>query len=384
MDESSETPTSLDRQIIQEIDFPDRMNSDLVEQWQDIPKFDKADPTKPEWQPTPLIPVEIQGFGQIHIKNEADKDSNRTGTVKDRAAWELAGIYRDFARQLEMDMREGSLQAGDLEKYLTHRFSLITSGNEGRAIAQRFAEHGLPPPKLILGQDTPTSVIEELKKERADIYLVDLSAELSPEDILKYSNNTSGVVTSEQRPVPWLEPQAVFYDWHVHEAFNENPDEIYVPYGSGRLMENYLYWQARTVQNRIDGKPDPRLRGDPSRVAKIDVFGGEPQEMDSVADKLTAQFKPFLIFKDRDIGYLLRWGRTGQNTKVYRKQNNEGVPEDRIQEAHQMLAQNGIEAEPSGAVGLALFLDRNEKGQVPKDKKILVVNSGKGLEAVSG
>lgn len=365
--------TELEREIKKEVEYPRFVNYEMVEKWGDgIPTFAEADPRAPEWKSTPVIPVDLSkdGLGEIFVKNEADRESNPTGTIKDRAAWELATLYRDYARALYLKIRTGTLDKKDLEQLVTPRLSLITAGNEGKAIAECFKQYDLPPPKLITGKDVRASIMAELLKLRADIYTTDLSRELTTADIKQISNNSDGIDITSIRAI---EPSSVFYDWHVHEAFNESPDEIYVPYGSGRLMENYLVWQARTMRNESEGRRDPRLKVPASKVIAMNVFGAEPSEYPSDADKLAAPFKPFLLFKDEDIDAVVNLSFTGSQT------GKSKITEEQIRQAHQLLASHGIEAEPSGAAGLGLYVDRFERGLVKKGKKSLIVNTGKGL-----
>ena len=105
---------------------------------------------------------------------------------------------------------------------------------------------------MLVDASIPQGRLERLQQLHADIYLADLARkELTPDEIKKLTNNKHGI---DLTSVVMIEPQAVLYDWHVYEALNESPDEIYVPYGSGRLFENYLTQQMRNARTR-----DPRL-----------------------------------------------------------------------------------------------------------------------------
>lgn len=365
--------TKLQREIKKEIEYPHFINYEIVEKWGDgIPAFAEADPVAPEWKATPVVHIDLSkdGLGEIFVKNEADRESNPTGTIKDRAAWELATLYRDYARALYLKIRTGALDKKGLERLVMPRFSLITAGNEGKAVAECFKKYDLPPPKLIIGKNTRSTIINELIKLRADVYIADLSSELTTEDIKQISNNSCGIdITSIQA----IEPSSVFYDWHVHESFNESPDDIYVPYGSGRLMENYLVWQARSMRNESKRRRDPRLKVSISKVITMNVFGAEPAEYPSEADKLVAPFKPFLLFKDEDINALVNLSFTGSET------GKNKITEEKIRQAYQLLTSHGIEVEPSSATSLALYIDRFEKGLVKSGRKTLIINTGKGL-----
>lgn len=194
--EKEKPPIPLERKVVKEIESPRFMNYELVEKWGDgIPTYREADPAYPEWRATPVIPIDLarEGYGEIFVKNEADPRSNRTKTIKDRAAWELATLYRDYARALYLKLRTGSLTRAELESMPVPRLSLITAGNEGRAVAEAFKPYDLPPPKLILDKSIPSSALEQLKKLHADIYQVDLTRkELTTDEIRKLSNNEKG------------------------------------------------------------------------------------------------------------------------------------------------------------------------------------------------
>jgi len=362
-----------ERNIVKEIEYPSTLNPELVDKWGDgIPVYSEADPNSPEWKETPVVSLDLtsEGFGEVHIKNEADRTSNPTGTIKDRAAWELATLYRDYARALYLKMRAGVLSREALAQTPVPRLSVLTAGNEGTAVAECFKQYDLPPPKLIVSQGLKDQIMKSLTSLRADIYTVNLSRELTGEDIKILSNNKGGVDITSARAI---EPSSVFYDWHVHESFSQNPNRIYVPYGSGRLMENYLVWQARTARNDIPGQRDPRLKTSTQKVISIDILGAEPTELNSQADKLTAPFKPFLLFRDEDINTLVNLSFTGKHTGI------EKVSEAEIELARQFFDQHRIDAEPSAAAGFGLYLKHYKAGLIDKSEKILIVNTGKGL-----
>ncbi|MEA2037538.1 MAG: PLP-dependent lyase/thiolase [Nanoarchaeota archaeon] len=356
----------LDRIVLKEIEYPKRMSWRLVEEWADIPLLSENDPNNPEWIPTPVVKADLSkyGYGTVYIKDESNKESNPTGTIKDRPAWDLATIGRDYARLLDLKLKAGVLN-GNVGSLSVPRLTLMTEGNAGTAIAERFEGHGLPPIKLIVNKNMPEERLNELMKLYADIYMIDLDQKaLSPEEIKMFSNNPNGL---DLTSVQIFEPHAVFYDWHVHEVFNEKPDEVYVPYGSGRLFENFLTWQYRNLRNQ-----DPRLKIQLSKLASMDIFGAEPEIRDSVADKLTKSFNPFTILDDNDVSGLITHSFSGDHTGTYK------VKEEKIKEAYRILKDLKIEAEPSGAASLALYLQRYEAGQVDPGKKIMVVNTGKG------
>ncbi|TSC93044.1 MAG: Uncharacterized protein CEN89_284 [Candidatus Berkelbacteria bacterium Licking1014_7] len=365
---------NLQREIKKQIEYPRFMSYGLVEKWGDeIPRYAEADPDAPEWRATPVKPLDFsqEGYGKVYVKDESDRTSNPTGTIKDRAAWELATLYRDYARALYLKIhRAQTLTKGELEKIPIPYLSVITAGNEGLALAECFKKYDLPPPKLVIDFNIKQSILEELLKLRVNIYATDLSLRLSGSEICRIADNVDGIDITSSRAI---DPASVFYDWHVHEVFNEEPDEIYLPYGSGRLMENYLFWQARSMRNDAAGVPDPRLKADVAKVISINILGAEPARLDSKADKATAKFKPFLLFQDRDIKSMVNLAFTGKNTI------KQPLNEDRVIEAYESLTARGVEAEPTAALGLGLYFERFSQGLVPESKKVFIINTGKGL-----
>ncbi len=353
--------------IIKEIEYPQRMDWGLVERWADgIPSFDENDPSHPEWRATPtfLLDFSSEGYGLVYIKDESDIRSNPTQTIKDRPAWELAAIHRDYGKALFLRKKGGFLN-GNIGSLVVPRFTYVTAGNMGRSHANMLERYGLPPIKNLVDSSIPPKRLEILKGLYADIYMADLSKRpLTAEEIKGMTNNKDGIdITS----VIILEPNAVFYDWHVYESFNENPDEIYTSYGSGRLMENYLTWQMRNARHK-----DPRLKIPVGRLVNISILGAEPETGRSIADKLTKHYNPFVIFREPDISALSSLAFTGRNTGVYQ------VPEERIEQAYQML-RGYCDTEPSACAGLALYLKRFDEGKVDPRKKVLIVNTGKGI-----
>jgi hypothetical protein len=326
---------------------------------------------QPEWRETPTKPLDLgnEGYGLVYLKDESDPASNPTGTIKDRAAWELAVLYRNFARSLYLQMRTGLLAASELARMHVPRFTFLTSGNIGNAVEACFGKYHLPPPKIIIDSVKAEQIRPIIENWRADIYAIDLSRELTPEEMLTLTDNEKGIDITSFTP---FNPHIVFYDWHVHEVFNKEPDYIFVPYGSGRLMENYLAWQYLSCRNAAAGSRDPRLRTDAGKVMCMNICGAEPANQNSIADKLTAAFKPFLLFKDEDVNGMRNLSFTGRETK------KESVEENYIMAAYALMAKYGIQAEPSGAASLALYLKYFDEGRIRDDKKVVIVNTGKG------
>lgn len=352
-----------------------KLNLPLLHHWaESIPSTNRSDITQPEWKPTPIFPLNLGsiGYEQVFVKDESDSSCNPTGTVKDRAAWEMAKLYRDFSRTLLGQLRDNYLCLAEVEKIDIPRISIITAGNEGIALARCFEKYRLPKPKAIVDAKISTNTLKILHSEYLEVYPVDLSkTALSRQQMKEITRNDSGMDLTSMRS---FQPSEIFYDWHVHEAFNFQPDDIFLPYGSGRLFENYLAWQCKSIRNSHAKTPDPRLNCSIEKISKMNLTAAEPSHPHSIADKLSSPFKPFKGMDSTDISDQKSFRMTGEHTRV------DLVPEEFLLEAKKILNEAGIMAEYSGAAGLALFLYVNH-GKPKTDRKTLIINTGCGVTA---
>lgn len=354
--------------------FQQQLSVNLLSEWiERIPVFPENDPLHPEWKATPLLNLDLRpfGYGNVMIKDES---CNPTGTIKDRPAWEIVSLYAVFARLKREELRSGLITQRELESMNVPRFSLISSGNEARSLAEAFKKFGLPPVKVLLDVHISPYVVDALSRLHADVYVADLGTQpLSGRDIKILTDNELGIdITS----LKMIRPEEVFYDWHVFEVFNQRPDDVYLPFGSGRIAACYLYWQKKIVHGGVMGSAvDPRLGHgiDFREIMATNIFCAEPSEFPTSADKLYAPFKPFLVFNDSDIEVISRFGFSGRETGIH------GVNEVYIQRAYAMMRHVGLQCEPSAAAGLALYLYRYERGLQQKDRRVIILNSGRGL-----
>ena len=105
-----------------------------------------------------------------------------------------------------------------------------------------------------------------------------------------------------------------------------------MPYGSGRLFESFLYWQVQSIKRHLQNlPPDPRLKVNPMSLLTTSLHGAEPLEEDSEADKLTAKYKPFLIYQREEAQRCIPFQQTGKQTSV------DDFDEDHLEKAHQLF-----------------------------------------------
>jgi len=340
------------------------MSSFLSKEEEEILKSIKIgsdnDPSRPEFPPdnprfpaTPTKKIELIGFDNVFVKDES---VNPTGTHKDRMAWEIVRHYRNFLIAKKIGLIKEPLP----------NFSIISSGNAAIALSYFFKKYNLPKPKILIDDDTPKKIFNYLKKQYCEIYVTNLAKKpLSYEEILELTNNPNGFdITSNEA----LNPHTIFYDWLSFEVINQTPDYILVPFGSGSLYENI----CNVIKEEIlkVGKKDPRLKVDINKLRLCHIIGATVNRPDSKAYMLYSPHLPFTQFNEQWLNFYKKFGYIGEKSNVYI------VSEEAIEEAFELLNSHGINCEHSGAAGLAFLLEN--KNKLPKDKKYLIINTGKG------
>jgi threonine dehydratase len=340
------------------------MKSFLTKEEEEILKSIKIgsdnDPLRPEFPPdnpkfpaTPVKKIEVNGFKNVFVK---DDSVNPTGTHKDRMAWEIVCQYKNFLIAKKMGLVKGPLP----------QFSIISSGNAAIALSYFLEKYGLPRPKILVDDDTPLKILNYLKKIYCEIYITDLSRKpLNFKEILELTENENGFdITSNEA----LDPHTIFYDWMSFEAINQAPDYILVPFGTGSLFENI----CNIIKEELwkVGKNDPRLKVDINQLRKCNVIGATVNRPKTKAYMLYSPHLPFTQLNEQWLNFYKKFAYIGKGSNIFI------VGEEAIEEAFELLNSQGINCEHSGAAGLAYLLEN--KNYLPKDKKYLIVNTGKG------
>ncbi|MEK6899215.1 MAG: PLP-dependent lyase/thiolase [Nanoarchaeota archaeon] len=317
------------------------------------------DPANPEFPPenpkfpaTPTYRIKVPGFTDVWLKDES---VNPTGTHKDRMAWEIIVTYRDFL----IAKKRGQLQGG------LPSMSIISSGSAAVAIQSYLRQYGLPNLKVIVDSSIQSFVLNYLKKIGCEIYKADLSKKaLNWEDILNITHNPNGFdITSSEA----LDSTTRFYDWLSYEIINSSPDYVFVPFGTGNLYENILNIVKKEVSTIHH---DPRFKGDVGRLRNCNFLGATTNNSKSkAAEKLYSPHLPFVHYDEQWIRFYRYAGYCGPKSNVHL------IKDSFLDEAIELASSQKIVCEPSGIAGLALMLQL--KLQLPKDKKMLIVNTGK-------
>lgn len=315
------------------------------------------DPSKPEFPPhapkfpaSPLRPLEIRGFDNVWVKDES---VNPTGTHKDRMAWEIVVAYRNFL----IGKKHGRVNQ------LPH-FSLITNGTAGIAVQSMLKRYKLPHLKVLVDADLDERMMSALKTLGCEVYVTDLHRRaFESREILSLTHNREGFdITSNIG----LDSSTRFYDWLSYEILNENPDYVFVPFGTGNLYENVLNVNRQEMSTN---HRDHRFKGNPERLRDCQFIGVTTNNVKSKADKLFSPHLPFMHYDEQWIRFYKYSAFCGTQSRV------ELVKEDFLDQALDIAGEQGLQAEPSGIVGLAMMLQMKPK--LPRKKKYIVVNTGK-------
>ena len=316
------------------------------------------DPKKPEFPPgnpkfpaTPIYKIKVPGFSDVWLKDES---KNPTGTHKDRMAWEMVVTYREMLMAKKMGLVKDKLP----------QMSLITSGAAGFAIQTMLKKYGLPNLKCLVDIDLDERIIHILEKIGCEIYRTDLARKpFHWKEILTLTDNLEGIdITSNDA----LDPTVKFYDWMSYEIINQSPAFCFLPFGTGNLFENLLNINKKEVLSNFH---DPRFSGDIEKLRSCNFIGATVNDPKSKADKLYSPHLPFVHFDEQWIRVYRDMGCCGPESSVHL------IQERFLEEAMKIAKAQGIECEPSGIAGLALLLQMQNK--IPKDAKILIINTGK-------
>jgi hypothetical protein len=318
------------------------------------------DPLKPEFPAdnpkfpaTPTYQIEVPGFENVWLKDESH---NPTGTHKDRMAWEIVVTYRDFLHAKARGQMEGKLPT----------MSIISSGSAAISIQTQLRKYKLPNLRVLMDRTTPKGVLAYLHHLGCKLYLTDLSRmTLRWKEILRFTDNPNGFdITSSEA----LDPTTRFYDWLSYEILNSSPDYCFIPFGTGNLYENILNINKREMTTSAH---DPRFEGDVETLRRCNFFGATSQYRQSRADKLYAPHLPFVHYDEQWIRLYRHAGYCGSASNVF------PVEERYLDQAMEVAEDQNVRCEHSGIAGLALLLQM--KNQLPKDRKILIVNTGKSV-----
>lgn len=316
------------------------------------PKNPEFPADNPKFPATPTYRIKVPGFSNVWLKDES---VNPTGTHKDRMAWEMVVSYRDFLL---------ARKRGQIKNPLPY-LSIISFGSAAIAIQTQLKKYKLPNLKILIDRKfIESDILKALKKMGCEIYETNLAKKpLNWKEILILTHNTNGFdITSNEA----LDPTTRFYDWLSYEIINNSPEYCFIPFGTGNLYENVLNITKKEVSTKSH---DPRFKGDVKILRKCNFLGATSNNPMTKADKLYSPHLPFVHYDEQWIRFYKYAGFCGSESDAHL------LKEKYLDKAMDLAKSQGINCEYSGIGGLALMLQMKEN--LPKNKKMLIVNTGK-------
>ena len=317
---------------------------------------DPNEPEFPPWDPkfpaTPTYKIKLSEFSNVWLKD--DSINKYSGTHKDRLAWEVVVLYRNFL----LAKKRGQLK-GPLPK-----FSIISSGSAAIAVGRMLRDYGLPNLNVLVDKNLDPKIYEAIKRSHCQVFKTDLSIKpLTSREILVLTKNKNGFDLTLNQGVGL---EIGNYDWMGYEILNNSPDYCFIPFGTGGLFEKVLELNKLEVGY---AKHDPRFHGDVKILRNCNFMGATTKDPKSKADKLYAHHLPSPGIDKDWLRFYKKSGFCGNMTNIYL------LKEMYLDKAMKIAQAQGINCEPSGIAGLALMLQMRES--LPKNKKYLIVNTGK-------
>lgn len=323
------------------------------------PEFPPAPYYQPKFPASDTVEIKIPGFKNVLLKDES---TNPTGTHKDRFAWEVVIKYKALLESLKYKKLKELPQ-----------ISMISSGGAATAVQNLFNVFEIPVSlKVLIDKKTNKNIIASLKKIGCTIYETDLSLKLlKPEDIKRYTDNSKGIdITYRETMDPNMDN---YYDWLSYEILNQQAAYCFIPFGTGDLFINILNIVKKEYFNSFLHNPDPRFTGSVEELRACNFMAATTHYKNTRLDKLYSSFLPTYGEYENFIGELKSSTCVGKQTNIY------NVDERFVEKAIEIAQNQQITFEPSGLAGIALLLQMADK--LPKDKKILIVNTGKTKQA---
>ena len=359
----------------------------ISESKEEIPEFPSNHPSFPS-TPTILLPIysiidpiilqktEFSDFTKnilktigenknIHLMEHTmwlkDESINPTGTHKDRMAWEIYLWYEnEIIKQISRPNGKIALKS----------LSLISSGNAAYAIQDILSKKGLPNLRVLMDTDTSKEVINRLQKKDCKIYQCELdNVEFSSREILERTDNENGLdITYGQE---FDTSKSIYYDWLSYEVLNQNPNWVFIPYGTGDLFNNIISTNGREMDKKVASK---RFFGNKQILSKCNFMGAGNNRKSSKMKMLYSAFQNKRIDGiSSEIENSIEKKHCGNSSGIVI------VEEKYLESAMEIAGYFNLNFEASAISGLGLFLQLsvNNKIKIKDDEKIIFINTGK-------
>ena len=295
-----------------------------------------------------------------------DESINPNGTHKDRMAWEIYLWYdNEIKKQINIPGQKISLRS----------LSLISSGSAAYSVQKLLKDRGLPSLRVLMDKNTSPKLVKFLEKNECKVYLDDLDQkEYSSDEILEKTENKNGLDLTYSPE--FNASREVYYDWLSYEVLNQNPNWVFIPFGTGDLYKNIIIRNSKEMDKKVFSK---RFFGDKKILMNCNFIGAANNKKNSKMKML------YSAFQDKTIDYinnmvvnpLIDKDSCGSQSIVSL------VKEKYIDSAIEIANYFNINCEPSGISGLAMFLQIAEKMEMGINgyDKIIIISTGKSITA---
>lgn len=120
------------------------------------PKKPEFPPDNPKFPATPTYKIKVHGFSNVWLKDESI--NKYSGTHKDRLAWEIIVLYRNFLLAKKRGQLKGTLPT----------LSIISSGSAAIAIGRMLKAYNLPELHVLVDVNLTPNIYEAIKNLTAE------------------------------------------------------------------------------------------------------------------------------------------------------------------------------------------------------------------------
>ena len=277
-------------------------------------------------------------------------------------AWEIYLWYdSEIKKQINTPDKKISLKS----------LSLISSGSAAFSLQKILRDRGLPNLRVLMDKDTNPKLVEFLKSHDCKVYLTNLdSKELSSKEILTLTDNSRGLDLTYSSV--FNSNREIYYDWLTYEVLNQNPNWVFIPFGTGELYKNIVNRSINELDKKISSK---RFFGDKKIIMNCNFLGASTDNKKSKMKMLYSKFQNKSI---------LNINKKLQNTKKIGDNSSVAlVDEVYLKSAVEIGKHFNLVFEPSGISGMALLFQMIDNNQVSITHVNLNDNTIEGLEYIN-
>ena len=101
-----------------------------------------------------------------------------------------------------------------------------------------------------MDKNTSSDLVKFLEKQECKVYLDDLDKkEYSSDEILDKTENKNGLDLTYSPE--FNASRDVYYDWLSYEVLNQNPNWVFIPFGTGDLYKNIIIRNSKEMDKKV-------------------------------------------------------------------------------------------------------------------------------------